>query len=178
MTFEELYDVQFDFVWRSLRRLGVPAADLDDSAQEVFLTVHRRLPDFEPRAKVTTWLFKICMRAARDRRRRAHVRRERLDGAGVDDLADGTPDVSSELERRQDLELFDAALDGMEFDQRAVFVLFELEAVGGQEIADALEIPLGTVYSRLRLARDAFRKSVLRQAARRASISRGEVRTR
>jgi len=173
MTFEELYDAQFDFVWRSLRRLGVPAADLEDSAQEVFMTVHRRLAEFEPRAKVTTWLFKICMRAARDRRRRAHVRRELLDAHDFDALADAAPDVTSELERRQDLELFDAALDDMEFDQRAVFVLFELEALSGQDIADALEIPLGTVYSRLRLAREAFRRRVRRQAER----ARGSLRT-
>lgn len=173
MTFEELYDAQFDFVWRSLRRLGVPASDLEDSAQEVFMTVHRRLAEFEPRAKVTTWLFKICMRAARDRRRRAHVRRELLDARDFDALADGAPDAMSELERRQDLEQFDAALDAMDFDQRAVFVLFELEAMTGQDIADALDIPLGTVYSRLRLAREAFRQRLLWQAGR----ARGALRT-
>ena len=174
MTFEELYDAHFDFVWRSLRRLGVPSTDLEDAAQEVFLTVHRRLADFEPRAKLTTWLFKICMRAARDRRRRAHVRRELADSPGFDDLADSSPDVTSSIERRQDLELFEAALDAMDLDQRAVFVLFELEAVTGQDIADVLEIPLGTVYSRLRLGREAFRKSVLRKAAARGQPPRLE----
>jgi len=158
MTFEELYDAQFDFVWRSLRRLGVPASDLEDSAQEVFMTVHRRLAEFEPRAKVTTWLFKICMRAARDRRRRAHVRRELLDARDFDALADGAPDAMSELERRQDLEQFDAALDAMDFDQRAVFVLFELESQSCEEIASGLGIPVGTVYSRLHKARGEFQR--------------------
>jgi RNA polymerase sigma-70 factor (ECF subfamily) len=167
VTFDELYDEHFDFVWRSLRRLGVPAADLHDVAQEVFLVVHRRLGDFEARSKVTTWLFRIAFHAARDRRRRAHVRREVLDTTALDHSVDPATDATALLERRDDLALFDEALDAMDLDQRAVFTLFELEGLSGDEIADTLEIPLGTAYSRLRLARDAFRRAVLRGEARR-----------
>jgi RNA polymerase sigma-70 factor, ECF subfamily len=165
VTFDELYDQHFDFVWRSLRRLGVPPADLQDVAQEVFLVVHRRLPHFEARSKVTTWLFSISLHAARDRRRRAHVRREVADATLVEELVDRGADASLLLERRQDLELFEAALMSMDLEQRAVFTLFELEGVSGPEIAEALEIPLGTVYSRLRLAREAFRHAVLRSVS-------------
>lgn len=149
----------FNFVWRTLRRLGVPIADLPDVAQEVFLVVHRRLPDYEARGRVTTWLFPICLHAARDRRRRAHVRREV--SSEEQELVDPAPLPGNELERRDDLALFEAALDGMNLDQRAVFVLFELEELRGEDIARMLEIPLGTVYSRLRLARAAFRNGVL-----------------
>ena len=158
-SFQELYAEHFNFVWRTLRRLGVPEADLPDVAQEVFVVVHRRLPDFEPRARMTTWLFPICLHAARDRRRRAHVRREVP--REEYDLVDPAPLPGSDLERQQDLALFEAALADMNLDQRAVFVLFELEDLRGEDIAATLGIPLGTVYSRLRLARGAFRNGVL-----------------
>jgi RNA polymerase sigma-70 factor, ECF subfamily len=169
VTFDDLYDRHFDFVWRSLRRLGVQGADLHDAAQDVFLVVHRRLGDFEERSKVTTWLFRICFHTARDRRRRAHVRREVLDPVLLDGVHDPSTDATALLEQRDDLELFDDALASMDFDQRAVFTLFELEGMTGDDIAEALEIPLGTAYSRLRLAREAFRRAVVRGAARRES---------
>jgi RNA polymerase sigma-70 factor, ECF subfamily len=162
LSFQGLYEEHLDFVWRTLRRLGVPPPDLPDVAQEVFLVVYRRLPDFEPRARVTTWLFPICLHAARDRRRRAHVRREVP--REEHDLEDPAPLPGNDLERQDDLSLFEAALSDMNLDQRAVFVLFELEDLRGEDIAATLAIPLGTVYSRLRLARAAFRSSVLERA--------------
>jgi RNA polymerase sigma-70 factor (ECF subfamily) len=180
MQFRELYDAEFAFVWRSLRRLGVTEANLKDAMQDVFIVVHRRLPDFVERAKVTTWLFRICARVAKDYRRRAHVRREVLVG-GEHDLAVDTPaaavfsDAEQQLTRREDLELFEAALSKLDVDQRMVFMLFEIEDLTGEQIAEALELPLGTVYSRLRLARQAFRRAVIQQAAfRRAARSRAE----
>jgi RNA polymerase sigma-70 factor (ECF subfamily) len=165
MTFREVYDEHFRFVWRSLRRLNVGEADVPDAAQEVFLVVHRRLPEFEGRAKITTWLFRICLRVARDRRRRASVRREVADPAVLEAREDPAADATVAIERREDLELFEHALETMDLDQRAVFTLFEIERMTGQDIADSLEIPLGTVYSRLRLAREAFRRAVSRLAA-------------
>ncbi len=175
MTFEELYDRHFEFVWRSLHRLGVERGDLDDAAQEVFLVVHRKLDDFAERSKVTTWLYTICLRTARDRRRRAHVRREISDSDGVERIRDDAADVTVALERRDDALLFEAVLRRMELEQRAVFTLFELEGMTGQDIAEVLTLPLGTVYSRLRLAREAFRRSVVLLAARRdRAASRAE----
>jgi RNA polymerase sigma-70 factor, ECF subfamily len=162
LSFDELYDEHFDFVWRSLRRLGVAPSDLQDVAQEVFMVVHRRLPYFEGRSKLTTWLFSICLHAARDRRRRAHVVHELVDGSVDERLVDHHADPCSLLERRDDLELFEAALASMDLEQRAVFTLFELEGVRGPELAETLEVPLGTAYSRLRLAREAFRRAVAR----------------
>lgn len=161
-SFQALYAEHFNFVWRTLRHLGVPPADLPDVAQDVFLIVHRRLPDFEPRARVTTWLFPICLHAARDRRRRAHLRHE-VPRENYD-LVDPAPLPGNDLERQDDLSLFEAALSDMNLDQRAVFVLFELEELRGEDIAATLAIPLGTVYSRLRLARAAFRNGVLKRA--------------
>jgi RNA polymerase sigma-70 factor (ECF subfamily) len=175
MTFEETYDAHFHFVWKTLRRLGVPPADLADVAQEVFLVVHRRLPHFEHRSRVTTWLFAICVHAARDRRRKAHVRHEvvhaELDGV------DPSRDQVARLERKDDLLLFEAGLRSMNLDQRAVFLLFEVEGERSQDIAEALEIPVGTVYSRLRLAREAFRRGVVRARARRDGPVHEETRS-
>jgi RNA polymerase sigma-70 factor (ECF subfamily) len=166
MTFEDLYEQHFEFVWRTLRRLGVPAPDLPDVAQEVFLVVHRRLADFEERGTVTAWLFRIAARAARDRRRRAHVRHEIAAEVPLAEAPDPKPDPSTSLERADDRALLDAALAALDQDQREVFTAFELEGLGGQAIATALEIPLGTVYSRLRLGRERFRQAVARALAR------------
>jgi RNA polymerase sigma-70 factor (ECF subfamily) len=166
MTFRELYDAEFPFVWRTLRRLGVRDADVDDAAQEVFMIVHRRLPEFEGRARVTTWLFRICYHVARDRSRLASARREVVDGSISELVADDAPSVESTLEHERDLRLLDTLLGSLEFDQRAVFTLFELEQLTGEAIAETLQIPLGTVYSRLRLAREAFRAAARRELAR------------
>lgn len=165
-TFEEVYQEHFRFVWRSLRRLGVPESDASDAAQDVFLVVHRRLSDFEGRSRMTTWLYGICYRVARDRRRLAHVRRRVDDEEILEQKADDGADVAAEAERRQGLALLDALLDDLTLEQRAVFTLFELEGLTGEAIAEALEIPVGTVYSRLRLGREQFRKSLSRLHAR------------
>jgi RNA polymerase sigma-70 factor (ECF subfamily) len=165
-SFTEVYDEHFRFVWRSLRRLGVPESDVADTVQDVFLVVHRRLGEFEGRSKVTTWLYGICYRVARDRRRLAHVRRRSDDDGDLDERPDERADVAAEAERRQGLELLETILDEMPIEQRAVFTLFELDAMGGDAIAEALEIPLGTVYSRLRIAREQFRRSLSRMQAR------------
>src|SRR6478609_4057881 len=71
MTFEDIYRAHFAFVWRSLRRLGVREEDANDVAQEVFIVVHRKLPEFAGRSKVTTWLYGVCFRVASERRRAA-----------------------------------------------------------------------------------------------------------
>jgi len=165
MTFDDVYDQHFEFVWRTLRRLGVPEADLPDVAQEVFLVVHRRLADFVERAKVTTWLFRIAARAARDRRRSAHVRREIAVEDPLQSAIDLSADPSRELERADDRALLERALASLDDDQREVFTAFELEGMTGEAIAAALELPLGTVYSRLRLGRARFRQSVARISA-------------
>ncbi len=166
MDFRKVYDDHVAFVWRSLRRLGVGESAMHDAVQEVFMIVYRRLPEFVERASITTWLFRICMGVARDHRRRAHVRREVFDDFNFELRVDPADDAARVAERREDLALFDAALSKLDFDQSAVFILFELEDMSGEQIADVLAVPLGTVYSRLRLARQAFRRAVLQQSAR------------
>jgi RNA polymerase sigma-70 factor (ECF subfamily) len=171
MNFRQLYDEHFRFVWRSLRRLGVHESDLPDAVQDTFLVVHRRLPEFEGRSKVTTWLFGICLRVASDGRKRAHGRRR--SGQPLVDTLDERVDVAAEAERRQALGRLELLLDELPLEQRAVFTLFELEGMTGDDIAETLEIPLGTVYSRLRLARAAFRQAATRLRAQEPSHVNG-----
>ena len=164
MNFKEVYDAHFHFVWRSLRRLQVPSANLNDAVQDVFVVVLRRLHEFEGRSEVSTWLFAISLRVARDHRRRAHIRREVPYDDGFAPLVDPTGDTGAEAERHQELALFEAVLAELGLEQRIVFILFELESLTGDQIAEALAIPLGTVYSRLRLARVAFKRAARVQA--------------
>jgi RNA polymerase sigma-70 factor, ECF subfamily len=166
MEFKKIYDEHVAFVWRSLRRLGLSESALNDAVQDVFLVVFRRLPDFVERAKLSTWMFRICMRVAKDHRRRAHVRREVLDDSSFELQADPHDGAETIAERQEDLALFDAALGKLDLDQRAVFILFELENMTGEQVAETLEIPLGTVYSRLRRGRAIFQQAVLQQTAR------------
>lgn len=161
--FQALYERHLDFVWRTLRHLGVRTSDLADACQDVFIVVYRRLSSFQARGKFTTWLFQICFNVARNRRRLAHVRNEVSDdAAALERLPARAPDPFADAAREEKLALFEAALAGMPLEQRAAFILFEIEGMTGPEAASAMGVPQGTAYSRLRLARIAFRESLER----------------
>lgn len=165
-AFRAVYDEHFRFVWRSLRRLGVREHDVPDAAQDVFLVVHKKLGSFEGRSKMTTWLYGIAYRVAHDRQKLAHTRRSVADTDLVVERVDEGVDAGEQLERRQAAVLLERILDEMPLEQRAVFAAFELDGMSGDDIAELLQVPLGTVYSRLRLARDVFRRGVDRLRAR------------
>jgi RNA polymerase sigma-70 factor, ECF subfamily len=161
MTLEEIYGSHVDFVWRTLRRQGVPPEDERDAIQEVFLVVHRTLASFEGRSSLPTWLFTICRSVARDRRERAHRRHEVVGADGREDV-DERADAAARAEHNARLTLLETILAGMDADLRDVFVLFEIEQMTGEEVSQALTVPPGTVYSRLQAARKAFRQAVVR----------------
>jgi len=167
--FRAIYDAHFDFVWRSLRRLGVREPDALDLTQKVFLTAHVKLAEFEGRSQISTWLFGIAQRVASDYRRSALIRREvSTDHVELDAVASSPAEFSADSEQRQRARAAEAILNALPEAQRTVFVLFELEEMSGQDIATLLDVSLGTVKSRLRLARDTFRREVKRLAALRA----------
>lgn len=166
MNLEQIYERHADFVWRTLRRLGVAEGEARDAAHEVFLIVHGKLASFEERSSLRTWLFTICRTVARDFRARARRGAELWDGAELDDEIDLRADVGREFEHNERLAELERILSGLSSDQRNVFILFEVETLTGAEIAEALGIPLGTVYSRLQLARKAFREELDRSRAR------------
>ena len=156
-TFDALYEQHFGYVVSSLRRLGVQTADLEDVSHELFVTVLQKLGDFDPERPVRPWLFGFAFRVASNYRRRTVQRREVppdssrelvSNSLGPDDMLAGT----------QARDRLAAALDTIDLDQRAVFVLHEIDELGVPEIAETLQIPLNTAYSRLRLARRALER--------------------
>jgi RNA polymerase sigma-70 factor, ECF subfamily len=164
-TLETIYQEHADFVWRSLLRLGVQRKDAGDAVQDVFLIVHDKLDQFEGRSTLSTWIFTICRTVAHKRRTKARRERAKFSEGDVESMIDLRADVGRAAEHNQDFALLSQILAGLERDQRNVFILFELEKMTGEDISFLLEIPLGTVYSRLQLARTAFRQALLRHEA-------------
>lgn len=158
-----LIDVHYSSVWRLLRRFGVSGDKTDDAAQEVFWIAARRLADIKPGSE-SAFLYGIAIRvAARFRHARDPLE---LDGDALETLADGAPSVEDLLDERRARALMDQVLDTMKDDLREVFVLFELEEIEIPEIAQILAIPVGTVGSRLRRAREEFSAIARRLRAR------------
>ncbi|HEY6559216.1 MAG TPA: sigma-70 family RNA polymerase sigma factor [Polyangiaceae bacterium] len=160
LVFAEVYAEHAAFVWRSLRRMGVREADLDDVCQDTFMIVHRRLDSYDGSSSVKTWLFGIAMRRASQYRRRAHVRHETLSRPLPEVPASGAQ--AELLEQKRARLLLDQALDTLDEEKRAVFVLYELEQLPMPEVARAVGCPVQTAYSRLHAARKKVETVVLR----------------
>jgi RNA polymerase sigma-70 factor (ECF subfamily) len=146
-----IYVDQLPYVLSTLRRLGVGERDLEDITHDVFVTVHRRLPDYDRGRPVRPWLFGIAYRAASDYRRLARHRREDMDHEV--DAPDMSQPVDERMDQAQKRSLLVAALQDVELERRAVLLMHDLDGIGVPEIAEQLGIPLNTAYSRLRLAR-------------------------
>jgi RNA polymerase sigma-70 factor (ECF subfamily) len=169
-TFAQLYEAQFSFVWRSARRLGTPEASMDDAVQEIFVVVYRKLPKFEGRSSIKTWLFGIVVNVVRAHRRTLRAKNPHslwpetgADPEALTDTAAGPHELAMKVEAAR---LVEHLLDDLDDDKREVFVLAELEEMSAPDIACAVEIPLNTVYSRLRLARQEFAAAAARHRAR------------
>jgi RNA polymerase sigma-70 factor (ECF subfamily) len=156
MDFRAFYNDNVALVWRTLFRLGVAKADLPDAVQEAFLVAYRKLSEFEGRSTLSTWLVGISYHVASDRRQLAYVRREFGDSLTLLTRRDERPGPEEMAEQRERMALLDQLLGVLRPEQREVFVMFELEELSGKEIAAIVGAPLKTVFSRLRLAREAF----------------------
>jgi RNA polymerase sigma-70 factor (ECF subfamily) len=154
----------FQFIWRSLRRLGVPPVTVDDAAQQVFEVVARRLADVEP-GRERAFLFKTALFVATDARRYAARSRSR-EGGDVDVLRDASPTPEDSALLGEKRLFLDRVLLALPLELRTVFVLYELEELPTADIAELLAVPRGTVASRLRRAREAFHLEVKRLRAR------------
>jgi len=156
---------QFTFVWRLLRRIGVPASDADDAAQQVFIAVSQRIPDIRADAE-RAFLFSTALHVgARARRSRGRKREEF--GVELEHQVDPAPSQEELLDRQRAREMLDVMLEEMPLELRVVFVLYEIEQLTSVEIAEIVEVPVGTVASRLRRAREDFQARIARAEARR-----------
>ncbi len=155
--FEALYQSWFGEVWRWLRALGGLESDLEDLAQEVFVVVRRKLPEFDGR-HLASWLYRIAARTASDHRRRSWFRHlvARRDDAELDALRNMGPSPAELFEQREERRVLWHLLSRMNEPRRVAFALFEIEGYTGEEIAALLGIPVATVWTRLHYARRDF----------------------
>lgn len=162
--FADAYREHVAYVWNSLRRLGARESDVEDLVHDVFVTAYRRLDAYDTDRPMRRWLFGIAFRVLSAERRRARNRLE---------VPSDNIDVASEAPRHDEAtaarRLLMAALAELPIEQRAVLVMHDVDGYSAPEIAESLELPVNTVYSRLRLARAKFA-----MAARRLQPSRGE----
>lgn len=152
--FDALYRANVDFVWRSLRRLGVRDASLDDATQEVFLVVHRRFHEFRPGSSVKAWLFAIAQRTASDQRRWVRRKGNLLPLHEEHPAGQATPLDSAIAREASDLVL--AFLAQLDEPRRVAFILSDLEQMTAPEIGSALGVNTNTIYYRIASARKAF----------------------
>ena len=162
-AYREFFAEHLRYVWRTLRRLGVAEKDCEDVAQEAFIAIHKHFAERDPARPVKPWIFGFAFRVALAHKRRASTKSEVL-GEVVDAVADSAPDPATVTEARDAYRVVHAALAALPMEQRAVVIMHELDDIGAPEIAEALAIPLNTVYSRLRLGRDRLRTILAAEA--------------
>ena len=153
-----LYEAEADYVWNSLRRLGIPEADLEDVCQEVFMAAFERLERYDPSRAIRPWLFGIAFNlASHFHRQPRHAREVPGELPEARDESRPPDEVASAAQARKRL---GSALDRIDLPRRAVVVMHEIDGLPIPEVAEALGIPVNTAYSRLRLARAELAQSV------------------
>jgi RNA polymerase sigma-70 factor (ECF subfamily) len=155
---KHIYKEHFSYVWHSLRRLGILEKDLEDLSHDVFIAFYKN-GSFDRSRAIKPWLFGICFRVASDHRRRAYVRLEVApkDEAAWAGQAPPADELYDEQARRR---LVQNALETLDMDQRSVFIMHDIDGYSMPEIQAVLDVPLNTLYSRLRLARNHFANAV------------------
>ena len=172
----EIYTQYGAFVWRNLRRMGIPEEVVDDATQDVFLVAHRRLGEFAARSQLKTWLFGILLRVGSNYRRSNNRKKALVADASTVDVhaisASGAPGPLESVEKREAVDLLYQLLGQLDDDKRAMLISVELEQMSVGEAAEALGIKVATAYSRLRAAHRSFEQAVARRQARDARIEK------
>ena len=166
VDFDAIYESMVDYVWNVVRRMGVPQAEAEDVVQEVFVTVYRRIGEFEGRAQLKTWVFAIAVHLVQHYFR-THARkpgdRASDKGTEIQDLVDQQENgPANQIERKERYDALDRVLDQLDDTKRLVFVLAELEQLTLVEIGEIVGANPNTVATRLRAARQAFEKALAR----------------
>lgn len=168
-SFRAVYKQYFAFVWRCTRRLGIPLDAVDDVVQEVFLVVHMRLATLERPESLRSWIYGIVRRTVSSfhRSRSLRTARESIDPHAGDVAHALAPSPLDLAVSSDELRLMFRLLGEIAEPKREVLILAELDEMPVTEIAEAMNIPLNTAYSRLRIARQEFNEAFKRDAARR-----------
>ena len=159
----EIVEAHGRYVVRALRCLGVPAGELDDAFQEVFLVAHRRRSEWRGEASLRTWLYAICVRRAQSVRRDRARSREDVTGVPPELASLRTPE--DDLDARRALDTAVALVSGLDAEKRVVFVLYEVEQLPMNEVASIVGCPAQTAYARLYAARRELAKALARLRA-------------
>lgn len=154
-SFQQLCSQYFDFVWKCARAFGSRPDEIDDIVQDVFLVAQRRHADLKEERLARSWIYSITRRvvSAQRRRRREHDARA---GSDVDALTSPEQSPLAHAEHNLEVRVLSALLDGLDEKKREVLVLSEIVGMSGPEIAETIGVPMNTVYSRLRAAREDF----------------------
>ncbi|MEO8183725.1 MAG: sigma-70 family RNA polymerase sigma factor [Deltaproteobacteria bacterium] len=158
LAFDQVYDAHFDFVWRSLRLLGVADELLEDAIQDTFSVVARQLAGFEGRSALRTWLFAILNRVAANYRRTRKRKQSQL--LPWVEMASDAPGPDSRIEAVETARMVESFCSQLAPDRRALFVLAVLEELPAAEVAATLGMPINKVYSRLHALREALRSAL------------------
>jgi RNA polymerase sigma-70 factor (ECF subfamily) len=164
-TFKVIYRQYFDFVWSSARHLGATADSVDDVVQDVFIVIHARLPTLLNPEALRSWIYGIVRRTVSDHRRSRRNRDAAGARLGAELKSTGSPQPSplDFVERSAEIELLESVLAELDEPKREIFVMVEVLEMTVPEVVQALEIPLNTAYSRLRLARKVFEEALARR---------------
>lgn len=160
LTFDEIYERHFAFVWKNLRRLGTAPENLDDATQDVFVVIHRHLAEQSRYTSVQAWLCGISVRVAKDYRRRRSRKEGNLEPLSHDNVDGGHPSPFDNAAQSEAVRLFEALVAQLAEEHQTIFVLAELEQMTAKAIGEALNLNMNTVNSRLRAARSHFEKLV------------------
>ncbi len=173
-SFAHVYNTYFDFVWSTARYLGVELGDIDDVVQEVFFTIYGRLNTIERPESLRSWIYGVVRRIASKyhRNKRTRLIETRTERIEPEMLEPEWRTPQHMAEQHEQAKLLWSLLEKLDASKREVFVLAELEEMTAPEIADAVGVPLNTVYSRLRAARQELEEALQRTRAR--SGLRGE----
>lgn len=167
ISLRSIFDEHYDYVWCSLRRLGVQERDLEDVTHDLFLEVHGKLDRYDRSRPLKPWLFAFAVRIASDYRKLA--RHTKMELTSSPDVEAATPNAEQLVAAKDSARVLQLALEELSDELRAVIVLYEIDETPMKDIAEALSIPVNTAYSRLRLARAQCAETVqrLRQEGRR-----------
>lgn len=164
--FKRIYEEHMPFMWRAARHLGVSPGAVEDVLQELFLLVHRRLPAFEGRSSLRTWMYGILLHVVRNHRRKQRKRQAEGTAADIDQVPSAPAGPQEAMEAAEALRVVQSLLEELDDPRREVFVLVELEQLTVPEIAELLGEKVNTIYGRLRVARQQFEMALRRHRAR------------